>query len=661
MAQETQPGGRLFTKRAWATGLIGAALIGIGSPHVNHRLQSAGMTNDFSMAGAVLLLFLLALLNAASRALRRGRPLLDTGEMLVAFAMMASACAVATMGWAGQLVPLLGAPVYYASPQNAWNEVILPHTPRWLMLPTEGPGARAIEYFYHGMPREAPWAERLEIYAAWLKPLGWWAVLLGALFLVSISLMSIFRREWVERERIVFPLAQLPMELAGVTRESDHQTRPLLGNPLLWLGFAAPFIHCTLRALGYFLPAFSDVPDLIKWRELFLDQSWTLDFTISWQTVGLAFLLNTDVSLCVWFLGLAGSFYHGFSKYIGFASTEKLNIYGAAIFPDLGHFGMGAMIALCLIRMWLSRRRLIQVARRGLRLAVEADDLDEPMSDFAAFWGVAGGLAVMLAWLVASGFSVWIALVMLFAAFVGFFGLTRIVAESGIPVSITPLIASDFTVSAVGTTAIGRQGLVAMPWTYAWDGDVRVFPMATMSHGMKACSGRGRGRGLFWALLAATGLSLAIAVATTISFGYEIGAANNTSWFFYRGPQRPFEFAGSLLRDKPRPPDARGWIATGIGAAVMTALTFARQHFVWWPLNPVALPIAVVHWTHYLWFSIFLAWLAKALALRYGGPKLYFRTRPLFLGMVLGQYVGAGFWCAVHALMGVRGYWIFVL
>jgi hypothetical protein len=93
----------------------------------------------------------------------------------------------------------------------------------------------------------------------------------------------------------------------------------------------------------------------------------------------------------------------------------------------------------------------------------------------------------------------------------------------------------------------------------------------------------------------------------------------------------------------------------------MTALTFARQHFVWWPLNPVALPIAVVHWTHYLWFSIFLAWLAKALALRYGGPKLYFRTRPLFLGMVLGQYVGAGFWCAVHALMGVRGYWIFVL
>ncbi len=42
------------------------------------------------------------------------------------------------------------------------------------------------------------------------------------------------------------------------------------------------------------------------------------------------------------------------------------------------------------------------------------------------------------------------------------------------------------------------------------------------------------------------------------------------------------------------------------------------------------------------WFGIFLAWLVKAIVLRYGGVVLYRKVRPLFVGLILGTCVGVG-------------------
>jgi hypothetical protein len=55
---------------------------------------------------------------------------------------------------------------------------------------------------------------------------------------------------------------------------------------------------------------------------------------------------------------------------------------------------------------------------------------------------------------------------------------------------------------------------------------------------------------------------------------------------------------------------------------------------------------------HNLWFSIFLAWLAKSLVLRFGGSDAYHKTVPLFLGLALGDFFMIIFWVVIDGWQG---------
>ena len=53
-----------------------------------------------------------------------------------------------------------------------------------------------------------------------------------------------------------------------------------------------------------------------------------------------------------------------------------------------------------------------------------------------------------------------------------------------------------------------------------------------------------------------------------------------------------------------------------------------------------------------IWFSVFIAWVFKVCGLRFGGAWFYNRSRPLFLGLALGQIVAGGLWLLVDAFTG---------
>ena len=59
------------------------------------------------------------------------------------------------------------------------------------------------------------------------------------------------------------------------------------------------------------------------------------------------------------------------------------------------------------------------------------------------------------------------------------------------------------------------------------------------------------------------------------------------------------------------------------------------------------------------WFPVFVGWLIKSLVLRLGGPKIYRKLIPGFMGLVLAEFVSAGLWVIVDGLTGVRGHEVF--
>jgi len=57
-----------------------------------------------------------------------------------------------------------------------------------------------------------------------------------------------------------------------------------------------------------------------------------------------------------------------------------------------------------------------------------------------------------------------------------------------------------------------------------------------------------------------------------------------------------------------------------------------------------------------IWFSVFIAWLLKAMILKYGGARAYRILRPFFLGLVLGAFGSAGGWLIIDAFGGMSNW-----
>jgi hypothetical protein len=92
---------------------------------------------------------------------------------------------------------------------------------------------------------------------------------------------------------------------------------------------------------------------------------------------------------------------------------------------------------------------------------------------------------------------------------------------------------------------------------------------------------------------------------------------------------------------------------TTLGAAVMGILTYVRYRLAWWPLHPLGFATGTFAIMNWVWFSLFLAWLAKSAILNYGGASAYKSAMPFFLGLILGQIVVAGTWLVIDFFTGM--------
>ena len=637
-----------FSWRACLTGLVLSFLVIVIAHYSIGIVHASNLAIDHMPAGGIFIFFILVLLfNPILGSIKKTFQF-SSNELILIYIMLLITSSITTMGLGAQLCPMIAAPFYYATPENQWAEIIQPHLKPWLFPQ----GEKVVQYFFEGLPRgeQIPWM-------AWAKPLSFWFIFIFALYMVMLCLMVILRRQWVEKEKLIYPLVQLPLEMV----QNDGRQgliKPFFKNKLMWLGFAIPFFISSWNALHHYFHYIPMIHTGISFP--IFQKSVTLLFRLSFPVMGFTYLITQEVSFGVWFFALVYLVLRGIFNIIGISSPEVTGIYGVKE-PIFAHLGTGAFFAFVLFGLWNSRRHLKEVLEKAFRRGSKIDDSDEIISYRASVWGLILGSIFLLIWLVASGMSVFVALFFLICAFIFWIGLTRIIAEAGIPTMISPSIASSQVVSALGSTNIGSQALTSLGLTYVYASDIRTFPMSAMAQGLKLNRGIvHRKRGIFWAIILTIVLAFVASNWIVLKLSYAYGGINLNSWYFIGGPKTPFEYVSSHI-NHPQGANTLGWFCRVSGAVLMGLFMLMRYRFLWWPLHPLGFAIGGVLWIELLWFSIFLVWFLKMLILKYGGLRLFRTLRPLFLGLILGQYSAACLWFIIDFITkhtGNQVFWI---
>ena len=640
------------TVRALVLGAVGAALVGYLAPYSVHVVQGSSMEFDFSTPMALFFFFFLAAGPNLLLLKLRKQLALTPAELVCIYGMMVMASALVTMGVTSQIIPVASGPAYYSSPQNRFATEVLPYIKPWLMPKGAAPGAPVVKYLYEGLPpgQSVPWA-------AWMPCLLGWAPMLVALYTAMICAMVLLRKQWVENERLAYPLTFLPLELAG---GKSNGWPIILKQPMFWAGFALAGGLAATTGLHYYYPTVP-LPNMRPIAEL-VKNIWVLQFRFSMPMIGFFYLVNLDLTFSLWFFNLIFQALGALIKVLNLTSHENVGPFGAS--TDLFKYsGSGAFIALVISGLWVARPHLKTIwARVKGELGPEVDK-DEILSYPAAFWLLVACLIVMAVWLGATGLPWAVIPIFLILAMVIFIGLTRVVVESGMAEAVAPAIAPGLAVSLMGTPAFGQAGMIALVMNYVWGSDIRTFVMASAANSLRMTTVVEKGhRRLFYGFLAAIVIAFLVSFYVTLSAGYKSGTAGMSGWFFGAAgvPTLGFKWAQDRLATNVGPSQL-GWIATSSGALIYLLLAAARFRFMNWPFHPIGFAVAQTWIMDAIWFSPFLTWLLKSTFLRYGGMRTYLFMRPFFVGLIIGQFALNVLWLGLDKLTGHTGislFWI---
>lgn len=616
-----------FPARALLIGLVFVAFVNLAGPHALWVMRSSALASGYLPLGVIFPFFLLVLLNGI---LVRWTPnhALSRQELILILVMAWVGASFPTWGVSGYLLSVIAAPHYYATAENRWAEWLHPHIPSWL-APTD---PAALNGFFNGLsPGESiPWH-------VWIEPLCWWLGLITALSAAGLALMVMLRRQWEERERLTYPLARVPLDVLASSSPSGGLPA-FLRERIFWAGFALAFGVLLWNTIHYFHPHVPSIPIGSRWIPI-ARQFPNINAMVSFPVVGFTFLIPANVSFSIWFFHLLSNLQIGLSNRMGF-SIGSGDIYGSS-HATQGWMGFGALTFTVLWGLWMARDHLRDVLREALHPTGPSDPR-EILSCRGAVLTLAVSLAYTVFWLLRSGMDATVVPLFLFAAFVLYLGITRIVVEGGLVFVRGPIVAQSFVVHALGSLAISPQGLTALAMSYCWQHELKGFFMASVAHGARLAGQTRFPRGT---LAGAVALSAVVALAVSIWYilllSYTEGAYNFGWWIFRRGATVPYD---TIVGKMTNPFTTDGWrlFFMGIGGVVMGGLTFLRYRYSWCALNPIGLPVSSTYASRMFFFSFFLGWLARVLIVRTGGLGLYQRAQTFFLGIILGGFSGMG-------------------
>jgi hypothetical protein len=643
----------IVRRRAIVAGVLLGLAICAFSPYSNAYLKATPLGGGHFPLAPFFIVVWLAAGSALWGRLVRGdqrRGVLTGRELLVVWVLMVAVSGLGYTGLVRTLLVNLTAPLRFATPGNRWAETLQPLLPAGLYPSDRG----AVAALYDGLEggRAMSWPEVLASlpWAAWAGPLLAWGVFILLGYLVMLCLTDLLSRQWIERERMNFPLLRAPQLMAEALDQG--QLGGFLADRWFLAGLLIPVLLHTVNGLAFYLPSVPQIPTVILAGKYFGRTGLFAGFVklklaIYPAFIGFAFLAARQISLSFWLFFLLGGLSVGALGLLGYQIPASAlgTTFGPGLTRPEDAQTIGAYGVFFLFIVWLARVHLLGAARAALGRGGEAADPEWFSQGLAVRLAVVG-LAGLTAWLAWFGLGIVPSLAVLAAFFMVMVVAVRIVCQGGIPYFTLTAAPLDGLIGLFGSGWLGQTGLLvsaaAQKSLYV---DLRESLMPSLMHAAKVGEGVRNRRLIVLGLTVAVVAGAAVSVAAMLALCYKFGIrelqldwAMDTTLAVYEDVQRLIEAPGQ----------ARGWtnLFSGVGAVVMLGLILGYQRLHWWPLHPVGYLTAYSTAMQLLWFSFFVGWLCNHLALRYGGVGLLLKLRLLFVGLIVGDFLMGGLWAA---------------
>ena len=547
--------------------------------------------------------------------------------------MLCQASAVSGEATIQLLIPLLGHAFWYATPENEWAQLFHKYIPNWLSVSDK----RILLGYYEGESTLYT-TERLR---AWLVPLASWAAFLMLIVFIMLCLNVILRKQWMERERLTYPLIQLPFEMS--------QGTTFFKNRLMWFGFAFAAGIGILNGLHFLYPVVPGLKKIYSLNYLFTQKPWNAitseGILIAFYpcAVGLGFFIPLTLSFSCWF------FYLFWKAELVLGSIMGLRSLPGFPYPKWQE--SGAYLGIGALALWSSRRYLLQVFIRACGGKSDLDDSMEPMKYRTAIIGCIAASILLIIFCAKAGMSVWVA-ILFFGCYLAIsLAITRMRAELGPLVHELYYANADQVITAtIGTRRFGPQNLtiLSMFWWITRSHNNNLMPHQL--EGFKLVDRSGTSTRWIWQLMfISTALGIMASSWTLLDSSYNLGEQKQLVGSTFSRLQGWLYYAKS--------PDYISVSFMGLGFAFTAFLSFMGRRFLWWPFHPLGYAVTQGDWAiKFLWFPLFLSWLAKRILLKHGGIRMYRQAVPLFLGLILGDFAIGGIWSIIGLVFKMQVY-----
>lgn len=640
--QNNPPGSPFATlsRRALWLGLFLVALMALLTPYNDYVLGNTPLIgNHFPIGVFTLMAAVILGLNPLLQ--WTGRKRLTTADLAVIWGMLLCAAAVPSSGLIRYLEPNLLGP-FRALETMPWLRPIAQLLPSWA-VPTRDYHAPLLRNYMMGIDPTS--GDRIPI-LPFLVPALTWGVLAAAIFGSMMCLAAIFRKQWVQHERLSYPLAMIPIELMAAP-SAGHYYNPLWRSGLLWAGAALPALVYGLSGLHSLFPSVPFLALTYDFSSAFTERPWDhlphyiIANRLYFSVVGLSFFIPTQVAFSLWLFLLINGLSRVALADSGIDPGQMEPIRGMGIY--LGYFAA---------LLWLARAHLWQVLRAAWYGSVR--EPAEAASYRTLVVGLLLSMVVAWGWMVAAGISAVSATLVLGLGLMFVTLMSRVAAETGMFfLGLSWQIPRFFEVLLGPRLIQGGSYYLSGVITNIFFTDLRenLMPFATTSCRLSQESAPvSRPQFFRWCLIA---LALSALLA---------GISDHYLSFHYGRQMMQDEHAVTVVpmynlteahrfAHIPSPiSPGRAWLHFGLGVTLVGGMMAGRLLWVSWPFHPIGLLLMNSWPLEVFWFSIFIGWGLKQILLRYGGAMFFRRARAFFIGLVVGEMLAAGLWMLLGLL-----------